>query len=105
MDYFYRERHPPTQLAAMVAHTQVVPEDQTWFADSGANSHLTAKLGNLSLQEPFQGPETVSVGNGLGLPIAHIGSSSFSTPSTCFNLKQILHCPSASANLLSIQKF
>jgi hypothetical protein len=37
-------------------------------------------------------------------PSYHIGSSSFSNPSTCFILKHILHCPSTSANLLSIHK-
>ncbi|KAA8549295.1 hypothetical protein F0562_000979 [Nyssa sinensis] len=37
MDYAYQGHHPPTQLVAMVAHTNVAQEEDTWFADSGAN--------------------------------------------------------------------
>jgi hypothetical protein len=39
------------------------------------------------------------------LQIANTGSSLISTPSSQFYLHKILHCPKASANLLSIQKF
>jgi hypothetical protein len=60
------------------------------------------------LQESFKGDEEVVVGNGIGLPISHIGFSvlynyyhPFKHP---FKLNTILHCPSATANLLSIHK-
>jgi hypothetical protein len=42
MDYAYQGRHPPTQLAAMVAHMNADFETQDWLADSGANAHITA---------------------------------------------------------------
>lgn len=89
----------------MVANTSVLPDDEPWYADSGANQHITSKLDNLTLQQVYSGNEIVSVGNGAGLLIANIGSSFFNTPLSSFCLKNILHCPNASANLLSIQRF
>jgi hypothetical protein len=110
MDYAYQGRHPPPQLAAMVAQHNTALEDQQWFADSGANAHITNELENLAIQQPFQGPDSVVVGNGDGLVIENTGSSTllsttspYSTPP--FKLKDILHCPAASTNLFSIQKF
>ncbi|KAL6324735.1 hypothetical protein AAG906_017075 [Vitis piasezkii] len=64
MDYAYQGRHPPTQLAAMVAHSNAEQEEETWFADSGANQHITANLEHLTLQQPYTGQENVAVGNG-----------------------------------------
>ena len=57
MDYAYQGRHPSSQLAAMVAQTNNTLEEQPWFANSGANAHITSELENLSIQpQPFQGP-------------------------------------------------
>jgi hypothetical protein len=106
MDYSYQGRHPPPQLTAMVAQTNATLDDQ-WFADSGANVHITNELENLSVQQPFQNDDTVAVGNGAGLTIEHIGSSTLNSPLSLnsFHLKNVLHCPNATANLLSIQSF
>ena len=52
MDYSYQGRHPPTQLATMVAQSNSLfaeEEEQPWYADSGANQHITADLENLNL--------------------------------------------------------
>jgi hypothetical protein len=106
MDFSFQGRHPPYQLAAMTAHAHAVPEnEQPWYLDSGANNHVTAELENLSLQQPYQGSNSVTVGNGGGLQIANRGSTLISTPKTLLYLHNILHCPNASSNLLSIQKF
>ena len=105
MDYAYQGRHPPTQLAAMVAHSNAEQEEETWFADSGANQHITANLEHLTLQQPYIGQENVAIGNGQGLSIAHTGTTIFHTPEAKLNLKRVLHCPQASANLLSINQF
>jgi hypothetical protein len=41
MDYSFQGRHPPSQLAAMVAHTNSqFSEEEPWYADSGANQHI-----------------------------------------------------------------
>ena len=107
MDYSYQGRHPPSQLAAMVAHTNSqFEEEQPWYADSGANQHITADLENLNLSnEPYQGTADVAVGNGFGLQIANTGSSSLTAQNSTFKLKNVLHCPNVPINLLSIQKF
>jgi hypothetical protein len=89
----------------MVSTTNVLYEDGEWLADSAANNHITADLGKLTLQQPYQGTKTFTVGNGSGLQITHTGSSSISTHFSTLHLNNILHCPDASANLISIQKF
>jgi transposase InsO family protein len=108
MDYSYQGRHPPSQLAAMVAQTnaQFSNEEQPWYADSGANQHITADLENLNItQEPYQGETNVAVGNGSTLQIANTGSTSLTANNSTFKLKHVLHCPNVPINLLSIQKF
>jgi hypothetical protein len=47
----------------------------------------------------------VSVGNGGGLQISNTGSTLIQTPTSTLHLNNVLHCPSASTNLLSIQQF
>jgi hypothetical protein len=106
MDFAYQGRHPPFQLAAMAAHTHVVDEEeQPWYLNNGANHHVTANLKNLTEKQSYQGNESVIVGNGNGLQISNTGSSLLITPHTKLSLKDILHYPNASSNLLSIQKF
>jgi hypothetical protein len=104
MDFAYQGRHPPSQLAAMVAKTSS-NGDQTWLADSAANNHITDDMNNLQISAPYQGGDEVAVGNGSGLSISHIGSFVISQSSSQINLKSVLYCPTAAANLLSIQKF
>jgi hypothetical protein len=105
MDYSFQGRHPPTHLAAMVAQNNAVVEDQQWVADSGANTHITNELDNLTLQQPFQSDETVTVGNDAGLAMENFGSSILISANSKFHLKDVLYRPQATANLLSIQKF
>jgi hypothetical protein len=108
MNYTYQGKHPPAQLAAMAAKTNAQTEqnaEQPWYADSGANNHITATLDNLAIQEPYKGDEEVAVGNGSGLTISNTGSTTLYNSKIPFHLKHILHCPTAASNLLSIQKF
>ena len=106
MDYSYHGRHPPTQLAAMVAQSNslfVGEEEQPWYADSGANQHINADLENLNLsREPYQGSADVTVGNGSDLPIANTGSTTLTAQNSTFQLKTVLHCSDVPVNLLSI---
>jgi hypothetical protein len=102
MDYSFQGCHPPTHLAAMVAQSNAVGEDQQWIADSGANTHITNELENLTLQQPFPSDEIVAVGNGAGLAIENSGSSILISSNSKFHLKNVLYCPQATTNLLSI---
>ena len=45
------------------------------------------------------------MGNGTSLPIYHIGTTQFSTPTTTFRLNNVLYVPDISNNLLSVHKF
>jgi hypothetical protein len=108
MDYAYQVRHPPMQLAAMTAQTHDEFANHKWLADSGANTHVTADSSLLTDPQPLDGPDTDGVGNGAGLDIQNTGSSlvkSHTSYSPNFLLSHIQHCPSTSANLLSINKF
>ena len=84
-------------------------EEDPWYADSGANNHVTAALDNLTLQEPFKGDEEVVVSNGTSLAISNIASSvlynSKSPFQQPFKLTHILYYLTIAANLLSIHKF
>jgi transposase InsO family protein len=104
MDYTFQGRHPPSQLAAMISQNNSLMDDN-WYADSGANAHITADLDKLSLQQPFNGQDTVAVGNGSGLQIQNTGSTFLQTPHSKLLLTRVLHCPQAAANLLSINRF
>lgn len=105
MDYSYQGRHPPPpQLAAMVAHTNSSLENQQWLANSGANAYITGDINNLQDQQPFLNINAVTIGNGINLTIKHTGSTLLHSLNFPLHLKNILHCPKASSNLLSIQK-
>jgi len=71
----------------MVVRTNSTLEDQPWFTNNGPNAHITRDLENLSIQpEPFQGPESMAVGNGAGLTIEHTSSTIFHSSSIPFTL-------------------
>lgn len=66
--------HPPTQLTTMVAHTNVEVETQNMLVDSGANAYITADPTTINNPQPFDGNETMGVGNGTCFYIQGIGS-------------------------------
>ena len=105
MDNAYEGKVPTKKLAAMVANTSSTRDDTTWYTDSGANTHITSDLANLAIHNEYHGKERVAVGNGAGLDISNTGSNEFQLDSSSFKLKNILHCPSVSANLLSVHQF
>lgn len=84
MDYTYQGRHPPPQLAAMVAQVNEDFETQDWLADSGANTHITADPSNINNPQRFGGTETVGVGNGVGL-VPHLFIANHQTLLTLLN--------------------
>ena len=89
----------------MVAIASSNNPSTTWISDSSASNHITSDLTNLAIHNEYQGKDHVAVGNGTGLTIAHSVSSKLTYGSSTFALKNILHCPSIVANLLSIYQF
>ena len=50
MNYAFQGKHPPTELAAMVAEANTTYLNQhQWYADSGANIHVTFDAANLAI--------------------------------------------------------
>jgi hypothetical protein len=76
-----------------------------WFPDTGANQHVTPDLATLTASEPYNGNDNLHVGDGKGLPISHIGHTKLYTPHHSFNLSNVLHVPTITKPLLSVQKF
>ncbi|KAL0874896.1 hypothetical protein Bca101_024601 [Brassica carinata] len=50
-----------------------------WYPDSGATDHVTSSTGNLQTAHPYEGNETIMVGDGAYLPITHVGSTTISS--------------------------
>lgn len=75
-----------------------------WILDSGATHHLTSDLNNLALDQPYNGGEEVSIADGSGFPITHMGSASLPTSSKNLILNDILCVPHVNKNLLSVYR-
>ena len=91
-------RIPPAKLAAMCANHSAKPS-QSWLIDSGATSHITNDVANISSPTPYTGKDKVYIGDGKGLSIHHIGSSSLHTPYNGKGLS-IHHIGSSSLHIL-----
>jgi histone deacetylase 1/2 len=79
-----------------------------WYPDSGASHHLTYNPNNLAYRVPYNGQDQVLMGNGQGVSIQSFGYSHFPsphTPNVQLTLKDMLHVPNISKNLLSVSKF
>lgn len=69
---------------------------------------MTSNVQNIEQRVPDEGPNQIIIGNGQGLKINAIGSTTFSSP---FNhdfklvLHNLLHVPSTTKNLLSVSQF
>jgi histone deacetylase 1/2 len=84
------------------------PSEASWYPDSGASHHLTYDPYNLVQSSPYSGHDHVMMGNGQGVSISSLGHSSFHShhdPSVKLELKDLLHVPNISKNLLSVSKF
>jgi hypothetical protein len=78
--------------------------DTNWYTDSGATHHLTGELNKLSVHERYKGHDRVHTAEGTGMSISHIGNSVLHTTHDKLHLRNILHVPNASKNLLSDHK-
>ncbi|KAI0523320.1 hypothetical protein KFK09_005715 [Dendrobium nobile] len=95
----------PRTISALLAQPNQSPS-QDWIVDSGASNHLTPDLSNFQYQTPYHGQESVSIANGSQLPVAHSGQGLLPLPETPrkLYLRNLLHVPHLSHNLLSVSK-
>jgi len=89
----------------MTAESNNTFEQQTWYVDNEANAHIIANVTDLTTLQPYDGMDTVQVGNGSGLMIQNTSSSFLNTSHNSFHLNNVLYCPQAASNLLSINQF
>lgn len=71
---------------------------------SGASAHVTSSAQNLQTAHPYNGKDTVMVGDGAFIPITHVGSTAITTPSCNIHLNEVLVCPDIKKSLLSFSK-
>lgn len=78
--------------------------NRVWYLNSGATSHLTNDINNLTLGDPvtYKATDNISIGDGNTLPIAHTCVGLLPTPSYKLHLPQLLHIPTLSHNLILI---
>lgn len=69
--YDYLEENKPQQANIALK----VVEDTTFFVDSGANAHMTNDPGTIASKTSYKGHEKIFVGNGVTLPIFHMGTT------------------------------
>ncbi|KAD6119461.1 hypothetical protein E3N88_10732 [Mikania micrantha] len=95
-----RRQQPSANLAALRSQLS-----SSWLPDTGSTNHVTPDLSTFDNTEFYTGADNLHVGDGKGLPILHIGSKTFHSPSKTFSLNKILHVPKIKQNLLSVQQF
>jgi hypothetical protein len=74
--------------------------DPVWYADSAATDHITGDLNKLTMKENYSGQDQAHATNDTGMTIKHIGHSTVSTPYRHILLKNVLHVPQATHNLV-----
>ncbi|KAI0494789.1 hypothetical protein KFK09_024932 [Dendrobium nobile] len=75
--------------SALVASSDA--PDTTWFLDSGASSHLTNSMDNMSIAQSYHGADNVTVGDGNTVPISHTGSGILPTPNRSCDAANFAH--------------
>ncbi|KAI5319029.1 hypothetical protein L3X38_038737 [Prunus dulcis] len=103
-NYAFQGQAPPSSLTAMTAQSSYSPE-QVWIADTGASHHMVGDASQLHNLTSCDVPENVTVGNGEGLAILNLGTTSISCANTrSLSLPSVFHVPKLKANLLSVHQ-
>jgi hypothetical protein len=71
----------------------------------GMTDHMTFELDKLILQEKYGGSDQMHTTSGSSMPIRHVGQSIIHTHHRDLILKDILHVPHTSKNLVTVHKF
>lgn len=98
----YTRDLPQANMAYQGSPSEDNSSTHTWFPNIGATNHATPDLASLSAYTEYNGGDTLRVGDGMRLPISHIGHASFNTPSRSFRLSNVLHAPKLSNSLLYV---
>ncbi|XP_019085418.1 PREDICTED: uncharacterized protein LOC109126362 [Camelina sativa] len=66
----------PSPFRPWQPRANLVVASPPWVMDSGSTHHLTSDLHNLALHQPYNGEDSVLIGDGSGLSITHTGEGS-----------------------------
>ena len=77
------------------------PED-IWFVDSGASNHMTSHQEWFRKLRETERPDYVETGDETTHPIRHIGNVPFSKEDKKTYIKNVLHVPTITKNLVSV---
>jgi Reverse transcriptase (RNA-dependent DNA polymerase)/gag-polypeptide of LTR copia-type/GAG-pre-integrase domain len=91
-------------IQANSAQPDSISSGPDWYLDSGATHHVTNDINNLSSYMPYDGMDSLKIGNGLGMRISHIGSCKLTLANYALVLSDVLYVPSFTKNLLSLSK-
>lgn len=94
----------PSELEAAFSAMTLNPQDDQWYMDSGATSHLTADAGKLT-NHCVSSIKSVFVGNGKQVPVLGSGNTTLPHPNKPLSLHNVLHTPNVIKNLVSVRKF
>lgn len=61
------------KIGKAMAALEDVGKERNWILDSRMSSHMRLDLENLSDTQDYLATHYINIGNGLGLPISHIG--------------------------------
>jgi uncharacterized membrane protein YgcG len=86
------------------AATYAYGVDTNWYTDTGATDHITSNLEKLSIHDKYNGGDKIRTASGTGMNIDHIGHATIKTPSRDLYLRNILHAPQATKNLVSVHR-
>ena len=93
-----------SRITRTIPTMKTKPED-VWFIDSGASNHMTShKEWFLELQEPER-PGYFETGDDTTHPIRHIGNVPFHERGKQTYIKNVLHVPTITKNLVSVGKW
>lgn len=96
----------PTDIEqAMHTMSLHAPNDQNWYMDTGATSHMTASQGTLSSYCNMSNTKNIIVGNGQEIPILGHGHTNLPFPHPPLNLSNVLHTPQLVKNLIYVRRF
>ena len=79
-------------------------QDYAGFMDSRGTHHFTLEFGQLQDPSTYLGDARVMVGNGKNIGISHVGHVHFSMFVKPVHLKNVLHTPKISKQLISVTK-
>ncbi|XP_012702882.1 uncharacterized protein LOC101777117 [Setaria italica] len=100
----YNDTYIPDKRLVATAYNNTYSVDTNLYTDTGAMNHVTSELEKLSFHDKYKGGEHIHTESGAGMEIKHVGHSIVPTHSRDLYLKNILHVPQATKNLVFVHR-